>query len=307
MPLNPTDRHFVESQLDECDRALAERPTLASIYDPAWRQEHRNKMLNARSPVDVWYPEAYAKPQKDTSHPADWQDRIEEGAMVLLPKLTDAARNHPIKRMRGEGCLSAVEELLLAWGFAREFGVDAIRFPSTTTDKPVPEFYVSVCGRTVEVEAKGLLDQQVVCRLNKAAICAGQNSWITFDPKIGDPSRVRRAAKEKLRSKQTGDARVLVLTQYTPWIQLVDAAQELRKLAVDPDQSGISVSQRALAIAYVAGPQQIVGVWFNREVARRVDIGDVYCERIRSAIRVSFYPRADGVFFDESNSDEMVR
>ena len=100
MPLDPEYRKFVELQLDECDAALADKPNLAAIFDEQWRKEHRERMLNADSQFDVWYPSTYAKPHQDGFYPTDYQQRLEEGADVLLPLLGGAEKNHLIQRMR---------------------------------------------------------------------------------------------------------------------------------------------------------------------------------------------------------------
>lgn len=157
MPLDPKYRAYVEEQLDECDAALVEKPNLSSVFDESWRQAHRRKLLNADSPLDVSFPSAYAKPHQDCYRP-DYQQRLEDGAAILMPKLDAGETNHLVERMRGGACLSADEELLLARGFAEVFGAGAISFPSVPRDQHVPEFHVAVGGHRIEVEAKGLMD-----------------------------------------------------------------------------------------------------------------------------------------------------
>ena len=239
MALDPEYKALVESQLDECDAALADKPYLAGIFNEAWRQEHRANMLGADSRADVWYPASYAKPHNDLLYPPDWQQRLEEGASVLLPKLDKRERKHLFSRMRGNGCLSAEEELLLARGFAQVFGPDRIAFPRVGKDKDVPEFHVSIQGTTVEVEAKGLHESEAVRQLNSHAIRTGQLSWITMNPDIDPLRRLRQAIAKKLLSGRTGDVRILVLTQYTPWITPVEAVPLIRGLAIDPGHFGI--------------------------------------------------------------------
>lgn len=304
MPLDAAYRQFVDRQLDECDAALADKPNLAAVFDPEWRKQHRHKMLNAASPADVSYPSSYAKPHNDMFYPPDYQQRLEEGAAVLLPKLDAGEKKHLMTRMRGSGCLSAEEELLLARGFAREFGNDAISFPHVKKGQDVPEFHVAVADRTIEIEAKGLIDEQEVRELNDYAIRSGQNSWFTFSQSIGDIGRLRAAVAKKLLTKETGDARVLVLTQYTAWIKPTEGVPLIRTMAIDPDRFGIPANRHALAIAYVTG-RWIAGVWFNASVAERVRLNTASWERVRSAIRGSFYPRADHVFFDESVGEQQ--
>ena len=107
--------------------------------------------------------------------PSCYQHRLEEGAVILLPKLSQIEKNHLIKRMHGDGCLSAEEELLLARGFALQFGIDSIEAPQSDPSKPRPEFIVNISGKKIEIEAKGLLDSQQVQQLNQSARTLGQN------------------------------------------------------------------------------------------------------------------------------------
>jgi len=303
VPLDHDYQRFVERELDECNAALDDKPNLAAVFDHSWRKEHRSKMLNANSPAEVWYPSSYAKPHNDMFYPPDYQLRIEEGAAVLLPRLDDGEKNHLIARMRGSGCLSAEEELLLARGFARVFGADAISFPRVNKGQDVPEFHVSVSGRTIEVEAKGLMDSAEVQQLNEHAVRSGQNAWCSFSPTIGDVGRLRGAVARKLLSTATGDGRVLILTQYTPWIHPADAIPLVRIMGTAPETFGIASDKHALAVAYVTA-RWIAGVWFNHAVSRQLGFDVAGCEQIRRAIRESFYPRAGGVFFDETNSEQ---
>lgn len=306
MALTPEYKKFVESQLDECDEALSDKPHLAAVFDATWRAAHRQKMLNAASPADVWYPSSYAKPHNDMSYPPDWQQRLEEGAAVLLPKLDDGERAHLIKRMRGAGCQSAEEELLLARGFARVFGPDAISFPRVDKGQDVPEFHVSVSGRTIEIEAKGLMDSAEVSQLNEYAIRSGQYSWCSFSPTIGDVGRLRAAVAKKLLSTPTGDARVLVLTQYTPWIHPAEAIPLVRTMGTAPETFGIDAKAHALAVAYVTA-RWVAGVWLNEGVVQRLGFDTGTREQIRRAVRESFYPRKDDVFFDETIGESRER
>lgn len=303
MPLDPDYRAFVESQLDECDAALVDKPNLASIFHPAWRADHRAKMLNVDSPIDVSYPSAYAKPHQELFYPTDYQQRLEDGAAVLMPKLDDGERNHLIRRMRGVGCLSADEELLLARGFAHVFTDNAISFPSVPRGQDIPEFHVSVGGHIVEVEAKGLTDEQEVRELNEYMLRSGQHSWSSFNPRIGNLSRLRAAIAKKLLTNATGDARILVLTQYTAWITPTEGIPLIRALATNPAQFDIPAEKHALAITY-ATDRWIAGVWFNSAVVDRLCLTPVDQELIRRALRVSLYDRASGVFFSEQQSDD---
>lgn len=306
MPLDPEYRKFVESCLDECDAALADKPNLVAIFDEQWRKEHRERMLNADSQCDVWYPHAYAKPHQDDFYPTDYQQRLEEGAAVLLPKLHEGEKNHLIQRMRGNGGLSAQEELLLARGFAEVFGRDAMSVPFVPADQDTPEFHVTVGGHAIEVEAKGLIDEQEVRELNEHAMRSGQFGWYSLSPSIGKIGRLRAAVAKKLLTRAIGDARVLALTQYTPWITPVEGVPLIRALGTDPAQFDIPEEKHALAIAYVTD-RWIVGVWFNDGVTTRLKLGVEDRESIRRALKASFYGRSCGVFFHEQQSEEEQR
>lgn len=302
MPLEPEYRRFVEQQLDECDAALVNRPSLAAVFNKQWREEHRRKMLNAESSANVSYPSSYAKPHQSLFYPPDYQQRLDEGASILLPKLDSAERAHFTERMRRSGCLSAEEELLLARGFAKAFGDSSITFPAVPRDKDRPEFLVTVAGRQIEVEAKGLMDSAEVTALNQSAIQSGEMGWISYSSSIGDVRRLRVAAAKKLLSERTGDARILVLTQYTPWIHPAEGLTLLREMAVAPDGFGIPSDHHPLAVAYVTG-RWIAGVWFNEAISARIGLDAASKESLRAAVKDSFYPRRDAVFFDETNSD----
>lgn len=302
--LNPDYRRVVESMLDECDAAIVGKPQLAEIFSPEWRSAHRAKLLGAASDLDVWYPSSYAKPHGDFNYPADWQNRLEEGAAVLLPKFDAAERNQFIARMRCEGgsCLSAEEELLLARGFANEFGGSAISFPQTVRGEDVPEFHVQIGETIVEVEAKGVMEEQAVRELNEYAIRSGQMSWVSTNPHIGDVGRLRAAIAKKLLSHTTGDIRVLALTQYTPWIDPFEAIPLIRTMATSPDTFNIPAEKHPLAITYV-GRRWSIGIWLSNAVASRIGLDVTSRDRIRSALRGAFYPRSDGVFFDEATPE----
>ena len=256
--------------------------------------------------LDVWYPGAYAKPHQEFVYPDDYQQRLEEGLAVLLPKLPPGVQAHLKERMRRNGCASAEEELLLARGFSRVFGEPAISYPAVAKDQAVPEFHVQVSGKTVEIEAKGLFDPDVVRRLNEAMRRSGQNSWYSFNPKIGDVARLDRTITEALLSPATGHARIVVLTKYEPWISPFESVPLIRTLAVNPGVFGIPIQNHPLAIAYVT-TRRIAGVWFNRGVERRVALDAPARESIRVALKASFYARRDGVFFDEHQDEDTQR
>lgn len=126
--------------------------------------------------------------------------------------------------------------------------------------------------------------------------------WSSYNPTIGDPGRLRAATAKKLLSKTTGDARILVLTQYTAWILPVEVVPLVRALATNPALFEIPDDKHALAIAYVTD-RWVTGVWINDGVAQRLGLGEADRESIRGALEVSFYERPNDIFFTEHQSE----
>ena len=126
-----------------------------------------------------------------------------------------------------------------------------------------------------------------------------------MNPDIDPLRRLRQAIAKKLLSGRTGDVRILVLTQYTPWITPVEAVPLIRGLAIDPGHFGIPNEQHALAIAYVTN-RWLTGVWFNVAVERTLRVDEGSRELIRQALKDSFYERRGGVsFHDQQNEAEQ--
>lgn len=306
MPLAEDQKQNIVKNLDNFDAALADKPVLASIYCPKWRKQFRQKALGVITLGDSSYPEAYGAPYFENlrQFPRCYQQRLEEGASVLLPKLMKSDRNNLIKRLRETNPASGAEEILLARGFALQFGVDSIEAPESDQSKPRPEFIVNISGKKIEIEAKGLLDSKKVQELNSSARELGQSFWITFDPTINDLHRVENAIKRKLRKPTCGDATLVVLTQYTAWPAFDDTISLVRKMALCPHDFEVYEAQYPLALALTSGCRQIHGVWFNSVVLERERIDDLKKERLRSSLMQSFYSCTDSVFFDESMSED---
>jgi hypothetical protein len=298
MGLTEKEMEYLSRVLDSCDAALIGKPTLESIYDPAWRSQFRQRTLAVNCMDDVAYPSAYAAHVLEMFYPVDYQKRLEEGARLLLAKLPVSERNHLIERMRGAGCLSAEEELLLARGFALEFGDAGVLPPPGNSSQPRPEFVVRVPGHEIDVEAKGLLDSQEVQQLNDCARRFGTGGWFTFG-QVDTPNRLRAGLARKLLSVREGVPRIVVLTQYTPWLTPDVTIPLIRQLALSPQGFSIPDVKHPLAIGYVF-QRGIQGVWFNQSVQDRHGINAELCERLRRAVRDSFYPRPDGLFLDET-------
>ena len=305
MPLTEDQKQDIQKDLDKCDAALADKPVLASIYCPKWRQEFRQKALRVNELRDIPYPDAYGAPYFENLRifPRCYQQRLEEGANVLLHKLMKSDRNNLINRLRETGPASGAEELLLARGSALQFGVDSIEAPESDPSKPRPEFIVNISGKKIEIEAKGLLDSQQVQQLNQSARTSGQNYWISQDSSIGDPKRVRRALAKKILESAPHSPCIIVLTLYSGFDFLVgfDLA---RQMALCPGDFSIPETQYPLAVALASDHRRILGVWFNSVVLKRKSIDGLTKERLRSAVRQSFYACTDSVFFDESMSED---
>jgi len=294
--------------LDKCDEGLKDKPQLASIYNQTWRKKFRKKLLEAKTLSDLSFPGAYGGPYFFEGlgfYPQDYQDRIEEGANILLPKLNKSDKDNIIKRLRGvvPGSGSAEEELLLARGFALDFRVDAIKGPNGNSSSPHPEFWVTVEKQSIAIEAKGLLDSKTVQDLNKFSKSSGQYYWISVDPSIGDPSHVRGALAKKIFKSSVHSPCVIVLTLYSAFDFLagIDLA---RQMAIAPSNFAIPEEAYPLAVALVSGPRCVQGIWFNLSVAHRIGISEQTKEQIRMAVKNSFWPRPDGVFFHEGMSDD---
>ena len=289
----------IEENLDKCDAALADKPNLASIYNPQWRAEFRQSALDSDTINDVAYPSAYSIPIFEDLglYPKCYQSRLEEAAGLFLPKLSTAEKNHLIARMQVDGCISAEEELLLARGFALEFGSDAIVAPTGKCSRP--EFIVNFNEHEIDVEAKGLLDSDRVRMLNETARRNGQNFWTT-DESINDINRVRSAIADKINKMDENRPAIIVFTQYSAWLDIRDGVSLLRDIALNPSKCEYSIANEKvpLAIAYLS-ERLLQGVWFNPVKAANSAISTEFRERLRHAIQNSFYPRPDGLFFTE--------
>ncbi len=303
MDLTPDDKIQIEANFDKCDAALLDKPILSSIYDENWRRALREQALSARKHGEVTYGAmGYAAPfyEEIGQCPKCYQSRLEEGADILLPRLSSGDREHLEKRMRGDNPTSGEEEILLARGFAFVFGVNAIRGPNGNPSFPRPEFWVSVEGQSIAVEAKGLLDSKSVRDLNRCSICSVQGYWISGDPSIGAPNHVRSALAKKILKSSVHSPCVIVLTLYGAFDFLtgIDLA---RQLAVKPSDFNIPKGKYPLALALILD-RFVCGVWFNSCAAERARISNEIKERVRTAVKNSFWPRPDGVFLHEKMS-----
>lgn len=302
MPLTSEQKRCLESKLNKCDAALADKPMLASIYNQTWRQNFRNSVLAVDKLNDVKYPDTYAVPIFEGLFPPCFQYRLEEGASILLPKLKTFDRNNLINRMRETNCLSGEDELLLARGFANEFDESAIHTPTGNASAPRPEFTVKVDKYEIAIEAKVLLDSQKVQQMNRAARQIDQNFWFCVDQSIADPQRVRNTLAKKVLKSTCHSPCIIVLTIYSGFD--IPAGLDLaRQIAITPDRFNISTEEYPFAVALVCD-RLIQGGWFNSYVTERIRISDENKDRIRKALKDSFYSRNDGIFLHEGMTDE---
>ncbi|MBN2313045.1 MAG: hypothetical protein JXM79_03890, partial [Sedimentisphaerales bacterium] len=231
----------------------------------------------------------------------DYQDRLEEGASVLLPKISKREKEHIIKRMRGLIPISAEQELLLARGFKRQFGVGAVRAPQGPFNKPRPEFEVYIDDEQFDIEATVLMDSKKVRQLDCITRKLGENFWISCT-EVDYVERVKSKIKEKLVKSAKDSSLVLVINQYAKFLHPVDVINLIRRIALDPQILNICDLEYPFVIAYIC-QYFIQGVWFNSSVAQRIGISGQSKEQIRKAVKNSFWPRQDGVFLHEGMSD----
>jgi hypothetical protein len=305
MELTPEDKAQIRAKFDKCDAALVDKPILASIYDENWRKDWREKALSAQKHGEVNYGAmGYAAPifEELGQCPKCYQYRLEEGANILLSKPDYKDESNLIDRMRGTQPTSAGEELLLARGFALKFGKDAVHVHTGLKSEPRPEFWISVSGQKIAIEAKGLLDSKTVRDLNEFSISSGQYYWISVDPSIGDPSHVRGALAKKILESSIHSPCVIVLTLYGGF-DFLAGINLARQMAITPSNFKIPGKASPLAVALVEGLMLVQGVWFNLSVAQRIGISEQAKERIRMSVKESFWPRPDGVFLHEGMTD----
>jgi len=296
--------NLMDSVIAACDTALADKPLLASIYDAAWRQEIASKLRGLGRLCYLPYAFGYQAPLLEYNQMVHrcWQYRLEEGACVLLPKRNNKDRGHLEERMRGAGSTSAEEELLLACGFALEFGRGAIRIPEML--KCPPEFEVDAGGYRIRAEAKGRVETEFVAGRRQLESVLGATFPPTPHLDDGVGCWLARTIKKTLVKKSfTQDVGfVLVMSVYT----LADPLKmihSVRESAVDPASLRLPTERWPLALALISGGS-ILGTWFNVTVRNRLGIDTTTQERIREAVKASFYPRKDEVFFHEGMTED---
>jgi hypothetical protein len=234
--------------------------------------------------------------------PRCYQSRLEKGASIFLPKISKRDQGHIFKRMRVSIPISAEQELLLALGFALEFGTSAVKAPQGAVNEVRPEFEVHIGDKQIDVEATVLMDSEEVRQLDSITRQLGENFWVS-GTEVDYIERVKNRIKKKLVKLARDIGLIVVLNQYAKLLHPIDVINLFRRIALDPQNLHICDWQYPLAIAYVC-QYFIGGVWFNHSVAQRIGISEQTKERIRAAVKNSFWPRPDGVFFHERMTED---
>lgn len=299
MVLSQQERNSLIERLDQCDAALADKPTLGKIFGGKWRTNFREQILGVDSFVDAAFPEAYFAPCL-IDLPDDYQQRIEEGATIMLTGLKGRARSDFFSRIKCRDPASATEELLLARGFFRKFGEIDLQLGNPA--EPRAEFNVDIQGQTIAVEARGLRNSRIVQELNDQSWRSGKHYWISADPEIGRAKRVRKALAEKMLESANDLPRIIILSLYSPFDALA-GINIARQMAIKPESFDMPQTKFPLAIA-LASHRLLQGIWFNRSVVSRLQFSRNTQDDIIAAIRESMYPRTDGVFLHDGLSDE---
>jgi len=150
---------------------------------------------------------------------------------------------------------------------------------------------VSINGHTIGIETTGLLDPVHVRLLRKCAQLVGQNYYISdVDTTDIDLKRVERRIKKKIKQAAVAGSGIIVFNQYTAWPVPDQTIDLISRIVIEPQACCL------LAIAYVYD-RLIQGVWFNSSAMNSSNIGKDLCERLKQAIKNSFYPCADGILF----------
>jgi hypothetical protein len=293
-----TEANGLAKCLDVCDLALAGKPRLSAVFDAEWRAEFRRRVLSASPEGAVGCPQSYWLPVLARACPHDWplqlQDRIETALDVVWNKVDDRSRSELIKRMREGDGLAAEEELLALFGFAEEFGRDAIRLPSVCPAKRKPEFFVDIGTSSFSVECKGLFDNEKIRKRDRTMLKTGQG-WLEFhNPREPPPDRNRfkHAVVKKLKQAQGGKPSVLIMTAYTSWLPTRDVPAVVRRILRNPASAGLSAEDLPLALAWVFG-RTLHGVELHAPSLAAAELNVLTGKRICAAIQRAFVPHAD--------------
>jgi hypothetical protein len=291
MALTQEERNNLAETFVMCETALADKPTLKKIFGKTWRVEFHKQILAADSLMNVAFPEAYYAPCL-IDVPSDYQQRIEEGATIMLTILKGWARNEFFSRLQQRDSTSATEELLLARGFFNQFG--RIEWQIGNRAARRAEFTVFIQGHTIAIEARGLRNSKVIQELNENSWRSGQRFWLSTDPDIGKSKRVRKALAEKMLESTDNIPRIIVLSLYSAF-DVPNGISVASQMALEPQSFDIPQTKFPLAVVLVSS-RRLQGLWFNRSIVERLCFSRNTQDEIVAAIKNSFYPREDGVF-----------
>jgi hypothetical protein len=288
--------------LDKCDAALADKPRLSAVFDPAWRAAFRAEVLAQPESAEVGYPTAYWLPMMDVMSPGMFPPRIQAsidaGLDVLWDQLSERERREFIGRIRVHDGMAACDELLAAAAFASEFGREAVRSPTAARDQRKPEFFVECPPTRWAVECKLLLDNKEVRSFNAGMMQTGAGWVASLDPDH-DPNRMQWAVVEKVRRAQGGGPVVILLTSYTPWLMPEAMQAVIRRILSDFASIGLAESELPVGVACLTWTI-VQGVWFSDTVCAAASIDAAMRERIRRAIVSGFVSRGDGALLTEA-------
>lgn len=309
----------MSSWIAKYDTALADKETLASIYDNTWRRSIHLKLLTSGDICYLGNAFGYQAPffEEEGLIPKGWQYRLEEGVKILMPRMSKREQGHLAIRMRDTESTSAEEELLLARGFAEVFGPEAIVLPQASSGSTKPEFEVNANGHLIMVEAKGRLiaksleqEREQMRKIESMHDIRIEAS--TFDDKIDEwiKNKIYKTLKKKaIRNKGF----ILVLSIYTfpsDLCAIIDMVREFTENPGNPvffrkNSGDLNLPEEHWALAIALVFQGIIqGVWFNTNVCDRLSINTATQEQIRMGIKKSFYPRQDKIFFDEKMTNK---
>lgn len=289
--------------LDHCDAGLRGKPHLDSVFDIAWRESFRRKILAMAAGEFPGYPMAYFLPimhEIDPDlYPADMQTLVERGLAVLWPQMNPSERAELTKRLREGDNIIACDELLAAAAFAGEFGDQAIKWPSAPRGQRRPEFFVESDVRTLAVECRAIQDNDRVHSLNATMMATGQPWVASLDPDH-DPNRLRRALVRKIQRAQGGGPAVILLTSQSPWIMPDRMDEEVRRVLCTPSEVKLSPAELPVAVACLT-LTRVQGVWFSDTACRAAGVDSTLRNRIRNAITDGFGARGDGQLLTEAS------
>jgi hypothetical protein len=289
--------------LDRCDAGLRDKPHLAGVFDPAWRESFRREIL-AMDPEELaGYPMAYFLPMMHEMHPgfypADTQARVERGLAILWPQMSGAERAELAKRLREGDNIIACDELLAAAAFAAEFGDQVIKWPSAARGQRRPEFFVKADFGKFAAECRAIQDNDRVRDLNATMVATGQPWIASLDPNH-DPNRLRSALVRKIQRAQGGGPAVVLLMSQTPWIMPDRMDEEVRRVLCTPSTVKLSPTELPIAVACLT-LTIVQGVWFSNTACRTAGVDATARERIRGAITRGFVARGDGNLLTEAS------